>query len=1000
MATKPTGASIGYNFGGPKHRNLKAFWGLTENAGGTIDNLQGDIDLDGSLTLGNDATWGSDAEGLYYNPDSFGSNPITLNNTYNYKFNLSKGSFIFRYKYFGGTTNILRRLSKNTSGSIFIAHESEYLLAKFYLNNTLVELTSNSTISYDDHTVVITWGGTDGPLMWIDGVLQNSRITDAALWNTASADGSTPADVNLIMPAGDPSFFLLGQYGQDSYLRFFGLYNDVLDANDVKFLEEDPYLPMRLNSYWRTSAPMVSRCTKTSVQLSMTTSESFFGDIQFRVRYSTHRNSVYDSLTYSPTITVSGTSSRGVLTLSGLSSGTTYYYIPEWKLTSDSTWTEIGTISKFTTSRAKGSTYSCGIWTDTHISRTVLDNAFLDSAAAWKNEQVWNRVSDVCDFCVSLGDELSFPVNDFIYNQTDSDGWSADWREYARPILDAMPFYQCIGNHEGEETAQQDIGGIFLQKFRTISRKRFLLNPDDGENEDNSTWIGSATGDAVSGQAQGNTSPLENYFTWTWGDAQFWVLDVFRYTPATPNDATRWTLGPEQNTWLDNSLRSSSARWKIVMAHHMVGGKDAYGRGGIKNVLASGTEQISLHAKLVEHGVHAFLYGHDHVFHHGVLDGVNYVQCGSPSAFIGTVPIDSTYGGDFEDSYNGTYTSEDVKLIDRCFGYVRLEVSPTSLKIHCEETAWNLPRLDEGSGNWSKTKYDSQSLSPERDFSNSDSSIIQRGRSTPVIDSENIQLTLTPTDVDSVWTTRPAYESEQVAWETHYYNDGQVSGNAAFNYRPFTNEQNIHAGDFSSNVVTLSNALPGGTSEVWVDAIPNIFYTHTLTYSPVAPNTTNVSQLDFTNILHGMPPENAPPLDVRAKFRDDFSSLTIPLESNHSSTTWQFFREFDAEPHFTIKTTSGGVEGVIGNVLLSSLNSLSLALDRTIVWYVRYRVNDGEWSSKSLIRQKHRAPTGKHRDTHVIKKTKRGATVSTTNPLWTEQKTKRGSIIVNKTYVN
>ncbi len=137
------------------------------------------------------------------------------------------------------------------------------------------------------------------------------------------------------------------------------------------------------------------------------------------------------------------------------------------------------------------------------------------------------------------------------------------------------------------------------------------------------------------------------------------------------------------------------------------------------------------------------------------------------------------------------------------------------------------------------------------------------------------------------------------------------------------------------------------------------------------------------------------PDDHSSKFRNSYVNVSIPKQSGHSSTTWQFFREFDAEPHFTMTTNDNQDMDRIGNVLKSGLTFLSIALDRTLKWYVRYKVNGGTWSPKHPMQLKHRSVLGKHRDQNVIKETSRGATVSTKNPLWTEQKTKRGATIIN-----
>ena len=87
----------------------------------------------------------------------------------------------------------------------------------------------------------------------------------------------------------------------------------------------------------------------------------------------------------------------------------------------------------------------------------------------------------------------------------------------------------------------------------------------------------------------GSRSHLQNFYAWTWGDALFVVLDPFRYTlvgaGVRPTSPSQWTLGPAQKRWLETVLANSGARWKFVIAHHLIGGLvapdgEAYARGG------------------------------------------------------------------------------------------------------------------------------------------------------------------------------------------------------------------------------------------------------------------------------------------------------------------------------------------------------------------------------------------------------------------------------------
>ena len=78
----------------------------------------------------------------------------------------------------------------------------------------------------------------------------------------------------------------------------------------------------------------------------------------------------------------------------------------------------------------------------------------------------------------------------------------------------------------------------------------------------------------------------EDYYAWTWGDALFVVIDEFQYTmnlPYTPaagegsddavtGDQWSWTLGQQQFNWFKQIIQNSTARYKFVFSHNMLGG--------------------------------------------------------------------------------------------------------------------------------------------------------------------------------------------------------------------------------------------------------------------------------------------------------------------------------------------------------------------------------------------------------------------------------------------
>ena len=155
----------------------------------------------------------------------------------------------------------------------------------------------------------------------------------------------------------------------------------------------------------------------------------------------------------------------------------------------------------------------------------------------------------------------------------------------------------------------------------------------------------------------------EDYYAWTWGDALFVVIDPYWYTMTKPfagntgggepeagdGDRWHWTLGLQQFNWLKTTLENSTAKYKFIFAHHMVGGSDDYVRGGANPAhlvewggyneagttygwaaKRPGWGSEPIHQILVDNHVSAFFHGHDHQYAYEKRDGVVYqsLPCG------------------------------------------------------------------------------------------------------------------------------------------------------------------------------------------------------------------------------------------------------------------------------------------------------------------------------------------------------------------------------------
>jgi hypothetical protein len=148
-----------------------------------------------------------------------------------------------------------------------------------------------------------------------------------------------------------------------------------------------------------------------------------------------------------------------------------------------------------------------------------------------------------------------------------------------------------LGNHEAEYgylfTAAADKQNN-IPAWNLKARKLYYPTPVPS---------GFYTGNPVPLNYTGGTlGLLENYYAWEWGDALFIVLDPFWNTMANPNqidDAWQWSLGRAQYDWLKATLQNSSAAFKFVFMHHLVGGSTTLADGTTKNVAARGGIEVA-----------------------------------------------------------------------------------------------------------------------------------------------------------------------------------------------------------------------------------------------------------------------------------------------------------------------------------------------------------------------------------------------------------------------
>ena len=356
----------------------------------------------------------------------------------------------------------------------------------------------------------------------------------------------------------------------------------------------------------------------------------------------------------------------------GLIPNTKYYYRTCYKAIGSSSNFLYGNIHSFHTQRSIGSSFTFTIEADEHL--------YDPSQGSPKLYQInlANQKKDSGDFMISLGDIFG---DDHTPNTTTSAQMKAKhlfYRQYLTSLCSSSPFFICLGNHEGEndfllnQTPPNNIA-----TYATLWRKFYYPNPSpnafySGNNVEENFGMGKP----------------ENYYSWTWGDALFVVLDSYRDQCDTSVNPKKWnwSLGLPQYSWFKNVLESSKAKYKFVFAHHSNGQQ----RGGINSAkyFEWGGYEVSktgppvykfdinrpgwskpVHQLMVDNHVNIFFQGHDHLFAHETLDGIIYQE----------VPMaaDSTYKSGITDW--GSYYTKDTLAGS---GHLSVQVSPDCVQVN------------------------------------------------------------------------------------------------------------------------------------------------------------------------------------------------------------------------------------------------------------------------------------------------------------------------------
>ncbi len=361
------------------------------------------------------------------------------------------------------------------------------------------------------------------------------------------------------------------------------------------------------------------------------------------------------------------------LTMDGLVADSLYYYRLYYR-GADRTSAVPTAEYSFHTARTTPSTFTFTLQADSHLDE--------NSSLPLYRRTLANILADTPDFHIDLGDTfmtekhaepLSAVVQMAPNAATVNTRYAYEQSNFGL-ITHSVPLFLVNGNHDGElgwlnnGTAQNNA------IWATQARQQYFPNPVPGAFYSGDSFAEPFVGERAS------------WYAWRWGDAQFIVLDPYwKSSKQGSQDGWNLTLGERQYQWLATTLAASTAKYKFVFVHNLVGGLDGQMRGGIeaapffewggKNPDGSnGFVQkragwaMPIHQLLVQNRVTAVFHGHDHLYAKQDLDGIIYQEVPQPSA------SNTNSGAALASSYH--YTSGTILSSS---GHLRVTVTPSAV---------------------------------------------------------------------------------------------------------------------------------------------------------------------------------------------------------------------------------------------------------------------------------------------------------------------------------
>ena len=353
----------------------------------------------------------------------------------------------------------------------------------------------------------------------------------------------------------------------------------------------------------------------------------------------------------------------------GLLPNTIYYYRTRYRLLTSSGVYNAGAEHSFVTRKPRGTIFNFAVEADPHLDTNTNPASYTLS--------LQNMLSAKPDFMIDLGDNF-MSEKEPIVNRTTITNRTKLFRPYFGTLCHSAPLFITIGNHEGELGWRLNGTDSSMPVLAANIRKLYYPNPYP-----NNFYTGNSTAESYVGLR-------ENYYSWEWGNALFVVIDPYWYTTVSNRAGWGWTLGTIQYNWFKNVIQNSTAKFKFVFCHQLVGGNGNDARGGTEYVdyfemggkNADSTWGFAtkrpgwaepIHSLLVNNNASIYFHGHDHFYGKQQKDCIIYQEVPQPSSKNINSNLAASYG-----YLNGVF------LPSR--GYLNITVGNDSVKVDYVKT--------------------------------------------------------------------------------------------------------------------------------------------------------------------------------------------------------------------------------------------------------------------------------------------------------------------------